>query len=69
MLSKFNTFLDVYATINVDCGRVVGGSSNILGQAGVVAGIMQLNSLDMQTAILPHCQILVGHHLNRVYMK
>lgn len=56
----------MFATVNVDSGGVVGGPDSVLSQAGVVTGIIQPNSLDMQTAIPPHWHILVWGHLTEV---
>lgn len=50
-------------TIDADSSGVVGGSNNILSQAGVVTRIIQPNSVYVQTAISPHSQILVWSHL------
>lgn len=41
-------------TIDADSGGMVGGPNSILSQAGVVTRIIQLNSLNVQTAIPPH---------------
>ncbi len=53
----------LYTTIDVDSGGMVGGPNNALSQTGVVTGIVQPDSLNMQTAIPPHSQILVWGHL------
>lgn len=49
----------VHTTINVHSGGMVGGPNNVLRQAGVVTRIVQPDSVNMQTAVSPHCHILV----------
>lgn len=49
----------LYFTMDVDSCGMVGGPDDVLGQAAVVAGIGQPNPLDVQTAVPPHCYILV----------
>lgn len=45
--------------MDVDSCGMVGGPDDVLGQAAVVTGIGQPNPLDVQTAVPPHCYILV----------
>lgn len=49
----------LYFTMDVDSCGMVGGPNDVLGQAAVVTGIGQPNPLDVQTAVPPHCYILV----------
>lgn len=49
----------LYFTMDVDSCGMVGGPDGVLGQAAVVTGIGQPNPLDVQTAVPPHCYILV----------
>lgn len=49
----------MYITIDVDSGGMVGGPNNVFSQTGVVTRILQPGSLNMQTAVLPHCHELV----------
>lgn len=49
----------LYFTMDVDSCGMVGGPDDVLGQAAVVTGIGQPNPLDVQTAVPPHCYILV----------
>ena len=53
----------LYPTVDIDTGGMVSGPNNIFSQTGVVTRIVQPDSLNMQTAILPHCHILVWGHL------
>lgn len=49
----------LYTTMDVDSGGMIGGPNNAFSQTGVVTRIVQPDSLNMQTAILPHCHIVV----------
>lgn len=49
----------LYPTVDIDTGGMVSGPNNVFSQTGVVTRIVQPDSLNMQTAILPHCHILV----------
>lgn len=53
----------MYNTINVDCYSMVGGPDYIFSQTGIVSCVLQANSVNMQTPISPHSQILVRDHL------
>lgn len=53
----------LYTTIDVESGGVVVNPNGVFSQAGVVPHMIQTNSLNMKTAVLPHFYILVCGHL------